>query len=66
LKFKTFGNDFSPYKLNALLIIDKKLKDVGYVLQDYAEFNPYACLGVAVREFPTNNGGEVDYAIFMA
>jgi type I restriction enzyme R subunit len=45
-------------------VIDKKLIEVGYVLQDMKEFNPAASLGVAVREFPTNCG-PVDYLIFI-
>lgn len=45
-------------------VIDKKLIDAGYVLQDMSEFNPNASLGVVVREFPTKSG-EVDYLIFI-
>lgn len=48
----------------ARTIIDKKLIDAGYVLQDMSEFNPNASLGVVVREFPTKSG-EVDYLIFI-
>jgi len=45
-------------------IIDKKLTDSGWLLQDYkSEFNPAASLGVAVREFPTDSG-PVDYMLF--
>lgn len=44
--------------------IDKKLKEVGYVIQNISEFNPAESLGVAVREFPTNSG-PVDYLIFI-
>ncbi len=44
------------------LIIDKKLADSGWSLQDYkGEFNPAASLGVAVREFPTSSG-PADYS----
>ncbi len=49
----------------ARLIIDKKLEEAGWILQDLNEFNPMASLGVAVREFRTNNGDEVDYALFV-
>jgi type I restriction enzyme R subunit len=49
----------------ARIEIDKRLTEAGYVLQDKAEFNPTAALGVAVREFATNDGGEVDYALFI-
>lgn len=45
-------------------IIDKKLKEVGYVIQDMKELNPKESLGVAVREFPTNSG-PVDYLLFI-
>lgn len=45
-------------------VIDKKLKEVGYVIQDMSEFNPNESLGVAVREFPTNSG-PVDYLLFI-
>ena len=49
----------------ARLIIDKKLTDSGWVLQDYkSEFNPAASLGVAVREFPTSSG-PADYMLFI-
>jgi type I restriction enzyme R subunit len=44
--------------------IDKILIESGYVLQDMAEFNPSASLGVAVREFPTQSG-HVDYLLFV-
>lgn len=46
------------------LVIDKKLSECGYVLQDMMEFNPAAALGVAVREYPTDSG-PVDYLLFI-
>lgn len=46
-------------------IIDDKLRNAGWVLQDRDEFNPHASVGVAVREFRTNDGKEVDYALFV-
>lgn len=49
----------------ARLIIDQKLIQSGWVIQDMNEFNPIASLGVAVREFHTNDGKEVDYALFI-
>lgn len=49
----------------ARLIIDKKLIEAGWVLQDRNEFNPTAGVGVAVREFKTNDNDEVDYALFV-
>lgn len=45
-------------------IIDKKLIEAGYVVQDMRELNPRASLGVAVREYPTESG-PVDYLIFI-
>lgn len=49
----------------ARLVIDAKLRDAGWTIQDFNEFNPYASAGVAVREFQTNDGEEVDYALFV-
>lgn len=48
----------------ARLVIDKKLAECGYVLQDMSEFNPAASLGVAVREYHTDSG-PVDYLLFI-
>ena len=45
-------------------IIDKKLLQSGWILQDVKSLNPMAALGVAVREFPTSTG-PVDYALFI-
>ena len=45
-------------------VIDKKLIQSGWVIQDIKELNPMASLGVAVREFPTSTG-PVDYALFV-
>jgi len=45
-------------------VIDKKLKDAGYIIQDMREYDPTASLGVAVREYPTNSG-EADYVLFI-
>ena len=44
--------------------IDKRLLQAGWVLQDMAQLNPQASLGVAVREFPTSTG-PVDYGLFI-
>lgn len=49
----------------ARLVIDDKLIQAGWVIQDMSEFNPYASLGIAVREFRTNDDEEVDYALFV-
>ena len=48
----------------ARIQIDRKLKESGYVVQDFTEFNPAASLGVVVREYPTSSG-PVDYLIFV-
>jgi type I restriction enzyme R subunit len=45
-------------------IIDRKLTESGWLLQDKQEFNPAAAPGVAVREFATNSG-PVDYLLFV-
>ena len=45
-------------------IIDLKLRQSGWIVQDMAALNPAASLGVAVREFPTSTG-PVDYALFV-
>ena len=46
------------------LVIDKKLKESGWAVQDVKSVNLTASLGVAVREFPTSTG-PVDYALFV-
>lgn len=48
----------------ARLVIDMKLRQSGWVIQDMKEANVHASQGVAVREFPTSSG-EVDYALFV-
>lgn len=48
----------------ARAIIDDKLRQSGWVIQDLKKLNLSAFLGVAVREFPTSMG-EVDYALFV-
>ncbi|HRD95956.1 MAG TPA: type I restriction-modification enzyme R subunit C-terminal domain-containing protein [Rubrivivax sp.] len=45
-------------------MIDQRLKQAGWVLQDMAQFNPAACRGVAVREFPTDTG-PADYVLLV-
>ncbi|THV24480.1 DEAD/DEAH box helicase family protein [Glycomyces paridis] len=44
--------------------IDKFLKAAGWVLQDFADLNPDAGTGVAVREFPLANG-RADYVLYV-
>ncbi len=45
-------------------IIDQKLIQSGWIIQDTKQMNISASLGVAVREFPTSTG-KVDYALFV-
>ena len=46
----------------ARLIIDKKLEQSGWIIQDLKNLNLSATLGVAIREFPTSTG-KVDYGV---
>ena len=48
----------------ARIVIDQKLQEAGWLVQDMKTINLSAGIGVAVREFPTNTG-EVDYALFV-
>lgn len=45
-------------------IIDKKLIQSGWLIQDLRQINLSAGVGVAVREFPTSTG-PVDYSLFV-
>lgn len=45
-------------------MIDQRLTQAGWILQDMRQLNPMAGPGVAVREFPTSTG-PVDYALFV-
>lgn len=45
-------------------LIDARLLQSGWVVQDLSQVNPIASLGVAVREYPTSTG-PVDYALFV-
>ena len=45
-------------------VIDQKLIEAGWDIQDLADLNVTVSLGVAVREFPTSTG-PVDYALFV-
>lgn len=45
--------------------IDELLKQVGFVIQDRAEFNRKASFGVAVREFVMSDGSKADYLLFV-
>lgn len=48
----------------ARIIIDGKLEQSGWIIQDLAMVNPMASLGVSVREYATSTGS-VDYALFI-
>lgn len=45
-------------------LIDQRLEQAGWVIQDMAQFNPGAGRGVAVREFPTDTG-PADYVLLV-
>ena len=48
----------------ARVVVDEKLEQSGWTIQDMKKLNLTASLGVAVREFPTSTG-PVDYALFI-
>lgn len=48
----------------ARVVIDEKLEQSGWTIQDMRQLNLTASPGVAVREFPTSTG-PVDYALFI-
>lgn len=45
--------------------IDRQLAGCGWVLQDKAGMNLKAALGVAVRKYYTQEGKQLDYALFV-
>ncbi len=45
-------------------VIDTRLEQSGWILQDLRNINPMASIGVAVREYTTSTG-PVDYALFV-
>lgn len=51
-------------EVRARQLIDARLIQSGWVIQDLRSVNPRASLGVAVREYPTSTG-PVDYALFV-
>lgn len=48
----------------ARVLIDRRLEQASWVIQDMKQLNPAAAPGVAVREYPTSTG-PVDYALFV-
>lgn len=55
--------NMTPEQL-ARQVIDEKLRQAGWIIQDMRQLNLVAALGVVVREFPTSSG-PVDYALFV-
>ena len=51
-------------EVQARVIIDSKLIESGWIIQDYNDANPSESMGVLIREFPTNTG-PVDYLMFI-
>jgi len=45
-------------------LIDQKLEQAGWVIQDMKQLNLGAAIGVAVREYPTDTG-PADYVLFV-
>jgi type I restriction enzyme R subunit len=45
--------------------IDKQLNDCGWIIQDKKQLNLNAALGVAIRKYNTQDGKELDYALFV-
>lgn len=46
-------------------LIDEKLHAAGWIIQDRKNFNRFAGLGVACREFLMQDGTEADYLLFI-
>ncbi len=53
-----------PPEIKARQLIDQKLERAGWMIQDMKQINLGACLGVAVREYPTDTG-PADYVLFV-
>lgn len=51
-------------EIKARQLIDQKLEQAGWVIQDMKALNLGAALGVAVREYPTDTG-PADYVLFV-
>lgn len=58
-----FDDDLTPEQ-KTRRDIDKKLRECGWRVQNYRNYNPSEGLGIAVREYPTDTG-PVDYALFV-
>ncbi len=53
-----------PPEAQARQQIDLKLEQAGWVLQDLKQLNLGKCVGIAVREYPTDTG-PADYVLFV-
>ena len=45
-------------------LIDEKLHQAGWLVQDRKQMNPSAGRGIAIREYPTDSG-PADYALMV-
>lgn len=50
---------------SARQLIDGKLTQAGWLVQDRKDFNRFAGVGVACREFLMEDGTEADYLLFI-
>ena len=62
-KLKSQSQTMNPEQ-EARRNIDRQLVQAGWLLQDMKQLNPAAGLGVAVREYPTDDG-PADYILFL-
>lgn len=46
-------------------IIDQRLTEAGWIVQDFKKIDWSAGLGIAVREYQTESGGSADYVLFI-
>ena len=54
----------STPEAKARQLIDQKLEQAGWIIQDMKQLNLGAAVGVAVREYPTDTG-PADYVLFV-
>ena len=60
------AKDYLGPEAKARLEIDRQLAETGWVVQKYRQVNLAAGRGVAVREFPMEEGhGDADYLLFL-
>jgi type I restriction enzyme R subunit len=58
------GQTSMPPEVKARQLIDQKLEQAGWTIQDMKQINLGAGLGIAVREYPTDTG-PADYVLFV-